>query len=143
MKLPMAEMAEPVMLEAMAKAEMMPRHAMTAEAGTEDEVASAPMVVMMSVMPHSLGRQGHTSHHKAPDEEAKYNAFHRPPPALSAQVILQSTSDCKDKPCLLHRYRTIHPCVPKAHDAPTGSPLGRSEPGRPNQLQILGGGYWL
>ncbi len=69
MKLTMAEMAEPVMLEAMAKAEMMPRHAMMAEAGTEYEVASAPMVV--SVMPHRFGREGHGTHHQAPDEEAK------------------------------------------------------------------------
>lgn len=57
-KLPMVELAEPVMPEAMAGAEMMPRSAMMAPPRTETEVAGTP------VTSYCLGRQHHCSRYE-------------------------------------------------------------------------------
>ena len=68
---PRVEMAEPVRVEVMAEAELRSDCAMMAKAVPEAEVATTPMAVMAPVMPHRFGREGHGTHHQAPDEEAK------------------------------------------------------------------------
>ncbi len=75
-ELPMTEMVEPVMVESMAEAKIMSYHAMMAKAVTEAEVATTPMVAMVSVMPNRLGRQHLCSYHETPDKKGECNSSH-------------------------------------------------------------------